>query len=107
MDANFPLQDGGSTVLSDDVYKDAVREELQLDKPLGIELQKGLKMMENSIELRGFSRDFQPLTLSMKRIWSFYEFRESYLRVKVVVRGPAGIKSTTSTEVKSAVSHDK
>jgi hypothetical protein len=75
-----------------------------LDKPLGNRLRSQLELVENLDELRHFSRTFQPLTLSMKKIWSFYEFRESELSVKVVVHGPAGAKRTTSTEVKSAAS---
>lgn len=59
-------------------------------------------MMEKSDESRQFSRAFQPLTLNMKKIWSFYEFQESKLRVKVVVHGPAG-QNTTSPEVKTSV----
>jgi hypothetical protein len=99
--------DEGSTILSDAAYKDAIKDELHLDKPLGNRLRSQLERVENLDELRHFSHDFQPLTLSMKKIWSFYEFRESKMRVKVVVYGPAGTKRTTSTEVRSPVSNSK
>jgi len=101
--ADLLQSDEGSSILSNTVYKDAVKDELLLDKPLGEDLRKEIEL--NSAALNCLSQFFQPLTLSMKKIWSFCEFRESSLRVKVVVSGATGIKSTTSTEVKSAVSY--
>jgi hypothetical protein len=79
--------------------------ELQLDKPLGdrLRLQLELKVLEDLDDRQNLSLHFHPLTLNMKKIWSFYEFRESRLRVKVVYRDPDCQKRITSTEVKSAV----
>jgi len=96
--------DSGSTILSEAKYKEAVKGELGLNRTMGNRLRSQLEQVENLDELRHFSLNFQPLTLNMKKIWSFYEFRESKLRVKVVVHGPVGTKHPTSTEVKSTVS---
>lgn len=102
---NTRTTDCGSTILSEPTYRDAVQQELQLDKPLGNRLRSQLEQVENLDELRHFSLAFQPLTLGMKKIWSFSEFRESHMKVKVVVPGPGRSKRTTSTTVKSAVSY--
>ena len=96
--------DSGSTILSEAKYKEAVQGELGLNRAMGNRLRSQLEQVENLDELRHFSLNFQPLTLNMKKIWSFYEFRESKLRVKGVVHGPAGTRRPTSTEVKSTVS---
>jgi len=99
------MLDYGSTILSDSAAKESMREELKLVKPYGNLLLSQLQTVENLDEIRHFSRCFQPLTLGMKKIWSFYEFRESKITVKVVVEGIGGTKRITSTEIKAPVGH--
>ncbi len=89
----FP--DYGSTILADGAYKDDIKEILRLDEPMGSLLRLQLKEIENLDQLRHFSRSFLPLTLNLKKIWSFYEYKESTIKVKTVKKGNMRFGSTT------------
>lgn len=63
---------------------DGLKEILQLHEPMSSTLRSQLKEIK---KLQGFSRSFLPLTLNLKKMWSFYEYKESTIKVKVSQKG--------------------
>lgn len=79
--------DYGSTILSDSTYKDSIKDELKLEAPMASSLRSQLLNVENLDGLQYFSRLFLPVTIEMKKIWSFYEVREMSISVRAESHG--------------------
>ncbi|ORY17310.1 cora-like Mg2+ transporter protein-domain-containing protein [Clohesyomyces aquaticus] len=80
----------GSTVLCQGTYKWAVKRLLCLKAPMSERLREDLSDVENLDSLVHFSRVFQPLTINMEKIWSFYEARDSKLEVRATINDRTG-----------------
>ena len=74
---------------------DGIRQILRLSDPMSSTLRSQLKEIENLDQLHHFSRMFLPLTLNLKKIWTFYEYKESEIEVRVAKRGNKRPGSTT------------
>ncbi|KAF2464298.1 uncharacterized protein BDR25DRAFT_346785 [Lindgomyces ingoldianus] len=83
----------GSTVLCQSTYKLAVSRLLGLKLIMSDRLRQDLTDVENLDGLVHFSRTFQPITITMEKIWSFFEARDSKLEVRATINDRIGSTS--------------
>ena len=76
-------QDHGARVLSQKKFESGITEALELDRPIESSLREEIRNIDHLDALQQFDKKFVQLALGLQKIWSFYEAKETMLRVKV------------------------
>ncbi|KAF1987167.1 hypothetical protein K402DRAFT_420401 [Aulographum hederae CBS 113979] len=92
--AFFGVPHYGSTVLSSAVHTDSVISGLMLKFQIG-DILRSRFSPDNVGELEQWSEEFAPMTLELKKVWSFIETRDTKLRID----SPGGESKSTTIEI--------
>ena len=76
-------QDHGAKVLSQKKYESGITQALKIDRPIESRIRKEIRDIDHLDALQQFDKKFVQLALGLQKIWSFYEAKETKLRVKV------------------------
>lgn len=80
----------GSNFLSLPVFKEGVKELFGLTYPYSSRLRTDIKHIKNLDNMQQFDELFIPYTVTLAKIWSFVETKETELRVKIGDDGKQG-----------------
>jgi hypothetical protein len=80
----------GSNFLSVPAYKEGVKELFGLTHPYSSRLRKEISQIKNLDEMQQFNELFVPYTVSLAKIWSFVELKETQLHVPISDDGKQG-----------------
>jgi Putative serine esterase (DUF676) len=80
----------GSNFLSRSHYKEGVKELLGLTHPYSSRLRNEIRRIDNLDELQQFNQLFVPYTITLGKIWTFVEEKETVLHVKISEEGKEG-----------------
>jgi hypothetical protein len=93
--------DYGSTILSEDTYKENVAELLKLTHPMSYLLREELSS-DNVDALERSSREFAAVSIGLKKIWSFVEGQETVLVLSETRQNTSAPDDSTTTLAKNA-----
>ncbi|KAF2681139.1 hypothetical protein K458DRAFT_392364 [Lentithecium fluviatile CBS 122367] len=88
--AFFGTPHHGSTVLCQSTYKQAITAVLDLEYPITERVRRDLQNVETMDGMGFFSALFEPITINMEKIWSFYETMDTNLQVRARANGKIG-----------------
>jgi hypothetical protein len=74
---------------------------LNIGRPIESRIREEIRNIDNLDALQQFDKKFVQLALGLQMIWSFYEAKETTLRVKV--RSAAAVAGTHNPEAESDV----
>lgn len=69
-------------MLCQSTYKQAITDVLSLDYPITERVRQDLQNVEMMDGMGCFSELFEPITINMEKIWSFYETMDTNLQVR-------------------------
>ena len=76
-------QDRGAAVFSQKRYESGITKALRIDRPIEGKLQEQIQNTDHLDALQQLNTKFEHLSLGLQKIWSFYEAKETMLRVKL------------------------
>lgn len=78
-------------MLCQSTYKQAIADVLSIEYPIPGHVRKDLQNVETMDDMGRFSELFEPITINMEKIWSFYETVETSLQVRTRANGRTGM----------------